>query len=88
MARKERQVSDIHRKKSKVRLMSERTSRANGRRSAIPSKVEHGFARQKGPMHFFIHTIGQVRAEVKIGMANLVYNLTRLVWYQGRGVPA
>lgn len=39
-------------------------------------------------MHFFIRTIGLVHAEVKIGMANLVYNLTRLVWHQGRGVLA
>ncbi|MEC5293889.1 MULTISPECIES: transposase, partial [unclassified Aurantimonas] len=81
-------VSDIHRKKPKGRPMSERTSRANGRRSAIRSKVEHVFARQKGPMRLFIRTIGLVRAKVKIGMANLVYNLTRLVWHQGRGAPA
>lgn len=58
--------SDIHRKKPKGRPMSERTSRANGRRSAIRSKVEHVFARQKGPMGAFIRTIGIVRAEAKI----------------------
>ncbi|KQT63316.1 MULTISPECIES: IS5 family transposase [unclassified Aureimonas] len=81
-------VSDIHRKKPKGRAMSERTSRANGRRSKVRSAVEHVFARQKGPMKLFIRTIGIVRAEVKIGMANLAYNLTRFVWHQGRGVPA
>ncbi|KKN63304.1 hypothetical protein LCGC14_0503100 [marine sediment metagenome] len=58
-------VSDIHRKKPKGRPMSERISRANGRRSTIRSKVEHVFARQKGPMRFFIRTIGIVRAQVK-----------------------
>ena len=62
-------VSDIHRKKPKGRPMSQRTSRANGRRSAVRSKVEHVFARQKGPMRLFIRTIGLVRAKVKIGMA-------------------
>ncbi|MER0239597.1 IS5/IS1182 family transposase, partial [Fulvimarina sp. MAC8] len=61
---------------------------ANGRRSAIRSKVEHVFARQKGPMGAFIRTIGIVRAEAKIGMVNLAYNLTRFVWHQGRGAPA
>lgn len=81
-------VSDIHSKKPKGRPMSERISRANGRRSAIHSMVEHVFARQKGPMRLFIRTIGIVRAEVKIGMANLAYNLTRFVWHEGRGVPA
>ncbi len=81
-------VSDIHRKKPKGRPMSQRTSRANGRRSAVRSKVEHVFARQKGPMRLFIRTIGLVRAKVKIGMVNLAYNLTRLVWHQGRGAPA
>ena len=39
-------------------------------------------------MRLFIRTIGLVRAKVKIGMANLAYNLTRLVWHQGRGAPA
>lgn len=80
--------SDIHRRKPKGSPMSERTSRANGRRSAIRSKVEHVFARQKGPMDAFIRTIGIVRADVKIGMVNLAYNLTSLVWQEGKGAPA
>ncbi|MEX6505033.1 hypothetical protein [Jiella sp. M17.18] len=81
-------VSDIHRRKPNGRPMSERTSRANGRRSRIRSAIEHVFARQKGPMARFVRTIGIVRAEMKIGMANLAYNLTRLVWQQGRRAPA
>ena len=81
-------ISDIHRKKPKGRPMTERTCRANGRRSRVRSAVEHDFARQKGPMALFVRTIGIVRAETKIGMANLAYNLTRFVWHQGRGVPA
>jgi IS5 family transposase len=81
-------VSDIHRKKPKGRPMGERTSRANGRRSKVRSAVEHVFARQKGPMALFVRTIGIMRAEARIGMANLAYNLMRFVWQQGRGVPA
>ena len=80
-------VSDIHRRKPKGRPMNERTSRANGRRSRIRSAIDV-FARQKGPMALFVRTIGIVRAEAKIGMTNLAYNLTRLVWHQGRGAPA
>ena len=35
-----------------------------------------------------VRTIGLVRARTKIGMANLVYNFTRLGWLQGRTAPA
>ena len=81
-------VSDIHHKKPKGRAMSERMSRANGRRSKVRSAIEHVFARQKGPMGLFVRTIGIVRARAKIGIANLAYNLMRYVWHEGRGVPA
>jgi hypothetical protein len=37
--------------------------------------VEHVFARQKGPMGMFIRTIGLARATMKIGLANLTYNM-------------
>ncbi|MCB8839494.1 hypothetical protein [Aurantimonas sp. VKM B-3413] len=39
-------------------------------------------------MAMFVRTIDIVRAEVEIGMANLAYNLTHLVWQQGRSAPA
>jgi len=81
-------VSDIHQKKPTGRPMSERMSRANGRRSKVRSAIEHVFARQKGPMRLFVRTIGIVRAKMKIGMANLAYNLSRYVWHEGRSVPA
>ena len=31
-------------------------------------------------MGLFVRTIGIARAKTKIGMANLVYNMRRLVW--------
>jgi len=80
--------SDIHRKKPKGKPMSERTARANARRSTIRSGVEHVFAHEKGPMGLVIRTIGIVRAEIKIGMANLAYNFRRFVWHQGRAASA
>ena len=42
---------------------------------------------QKSRMGLFIRTIGIARARTRIGMANLVYNLTRFVWHQGRTAP-
>jgi len=41
--------------------------------------VEHVFARQKGPMGLFVRTIGMARATVKIGLANIAYNMKRAV---------
>jgi IS5 family transposase len=35
-------------------------------------------------MGLFVRTIGLARAKVKIGMANLVYNIRRLVWQERR----
>ena len=42
--------------------------------------VEHIFAMQKDKMELFIRTIGIGRATMKIGMANIVYNVKRLVF--------
>lgn len=81
-------VSDIHHKKPKNRPMSEATSRANGRRSKVRAFVEHVFARQKAQMKLTVRTIGIERARVKIGMANIVYNLSRYVWHRRRSAPA
>ena len=81
-------VSRIHRKKPKGRPMPERTRRANARKSMVRSRVEHVFAHQKGLMGVVVRTIGIARATVKIGLANLVYNIRRLVWLSGRAVPA
>jgi len=80
--------SQIHRKKPKGKAMPRRTARANARKSAVRSAVEHVFARQKGPMGLFIRTIGMARARTKIGLANLLYNMQRMVWLTGQAAPA
>jgi IS5 family transposase len=68
--------------------MPERTRRANARKSTAHSKVEHVFARQKGPMRMIVRTIGIARAKVKIGLTNLAYNMRRLVWLSRRTASA
>jgi IS5 family transposase len=73
-------VSRIHRKKPPRRPMPEATRRANAIKSKVRSGVEHVFAVQKDKMDLFIRTVGIARATVKIGMANLVYNMRRLVY--------
>jgi len=81
-------VSDIHQKKPKGRPMSEAMARANGRRSKIRSRIEHVFAHQKARMGLFVRTIGIARATMKIGMANLAYNITRYVWHEKKAAAA
>ena len=72
--------SHIHRKKPRGRPMPPHISRTNGKRSAIRAHIEHIFACQKAKMGLFIRTIGLARAKMKIGLANLVYNMKRLTW--------
>jgi transposase, IS5 family len=73
-------VSHIHRKKPKGRAMPETIRRANNAKSKIRARVEYVFAQQKDRMGLFIRTIGIARATTKIGMANLVYNIKRLIF--------
>ncbi len=75
-------VSRVHRKKPKGKPMSEARRRANSVKSKVRSCVEHVFAAQKDRMDLFIRTIGIARATTKIGMANLVYNIKRLLFLQ------
>ena len=81
-------VSRIHRKKPPGRPMPVNVARANGVKSKVRSAVEHVFARQKGPMALVVRTVGLARATVKIGLANLAYNMRRAVWLTRRALPA
>ena len=67
-------------RKPQGKPMPARTAKANGRKSQVRAAVEHVFARQKGPMALVVRTIGIARASVKIGLANLVYNMNRATW--------
>ena len=73
-------VSRIHRKKPPGKPMPKNVASANSAKSKVRAAVEHVFARQKGPMALMVRTIGLARASVKIGLANLVYNMNRIVW--------
>ena len=77
-------TSRIHRRKPTGKPMPRATARANARKSSIRAVVEHVFAHQK--MHFglFIRTIGLARAEAKLTLANLAYNMNRLIFHERR----
>ena len=67
--------------------MPVRTSRANAKKSAIRAHIEHVFAEQKARMSLFVRTIGIGRATTKIGLANLLYNMRRLIWLERQALP-
>ena len=83
-----RVILPIHRKKPKGKPMPERTRIANAQKSKVRSAVEHVFAHQKGLMGLVVRTIGLQRARIKIGLANLAYNMRRFVWLQLRPIKA
>ena len=75
-------VSRIHRKKPKGQPMPKASARANARKSAIRARVEHVFAHQKNRFGLFIRTLK--RAEAKLTLANLAYNMDRLIFHERR----
>jgi transposase, IS5 family len=77
-------VSRIHRKKPKGKPMPDRMRIGNAQKSKVRSAVEHVFAHQKGLMGLCVRTIGIARANVKIGLANLAYNMRRFVWLRAK----
>ena len=72
--------SRIHRKGSRGRALNAREKEANRKRSKVRARVEHVFAQQSNRL---VRTIGQARAEVKIGLMNMVCNMRRLAWLAG-----
>ena len=76
-------TSHVHRKKPKGKPMPEHIKRGNNTRSRHRAPVEHVYAVQKNIMDLAINTVGIARAKTKIGMANIAYNMRRLVQIKG-----
>lgn len=77
-------VSRIHRRKPKGKPMPAHIRRGNATKSRVRARVEHVFAHQKAVMGLIIRTIGIKRAEVRITLANLAYNMHRLIFHERR----
>ena len=75
-------TSRIHRRKPAGKPMPPATARANGEEVLRPRPVEHVFAHQKNRFGLFIRTIGLARAEAKLTLANIAYNLDRLIFHE------
>jgi hypothetical protein len=54
----------------------------------VRSALKHVFAWHKESMALAVRTIGIARARVKIGIANLAYNMHRYIWPNSKATPA
>ncbi|MGV4858540.1 transposase, partial [Acetobacter senegalensis] len=75
-------VSKAHRKKPHLKLMPRHIQRSNARKSVIRSRVEHVFADQKSQTGLFVRTVGITRATMRVGLANIVYNMRRFIFLE------
>jgi transposase, IS5 family len=72
--------SRIHRRATRNHPLSQAQEQANRRKSKVRSRIEHVFGAQATAQGGrLVRTIGIVRARVKVGLANLAYNIRRLV---------
>jgi transposase, IS5 family len=71
--------SQICEKGSRCHPLTEEQKTNHRNQSKVRARVEHLFGAQNQMGGHFVRTIGRARATVKIGMMNLVYNMTRLV---------
>ena len=72
-------TSQICEKGSRSHPLSETQKSDNHKKSKVRSRVEHVFGAQAQMGGHWVRTIGLLRAKIKIGMMNLVYNMMRLV---------
>lgn len=81
-------VPQFQRPKPRGRAMPPHIARGNATRAQVRVAIEHVFAAQKCRLGLLIRTIGLARATTKLGLANLVTNMRRLVWFELRPQPA
>lgn len=72
-------LSQIHEKGVRGTPLSEAQKESNKIKSKTRARVEHVFGSQAQMGGHVVRTIGKLRAAIKIGLMNLVYNMRRLV---------
>lgn len=79
------QNSRIHRRAYRNKPLSECQKKANVTRSRVRAKVEHIFGHMVTSMGgLMIHTIGLARAQVKITLKNIAYNMKRFTFFEAK----
>ena len=83
--------SQICEKGARGHPLTEAQKASNKNQSKVRARVEHVFGAQAQMGGHIVRTIGLLRAQVNIGMMNLVYNMVRLgqlLRREGRSAPA
>jgi IS5 family transposase len=80
--------SKVHFRRKPGRDLPPSQKKANRARSKVRSAVETVFAAEKHVFGLFVRSIGIARATTRIGLANLVYNVRRYLWIDGRAASA
>lgn len=71
-------INQVHERGYKNRPLTEQQKETNREKSKVRARVEHIFGFVENSMNrSLIRTIGMARAQAKIGMMNIVYNLSR-----------
>lgn len=81
-------VPHLQRPKPRGKAMPPHMVRGNASRARVRVAVEHVFAAQKCRLGLVIRSVGLARATARLGLANLVTNMRRLVWLEARLAPA
>jgi transposase, IS5 family len=81
-------VPHLQRPKPRGKPMPSHLARGNASRARVRVAIEHVFAAQKCRLGLVIRSVGLARATARLGLANLVTNLTRLAWFALRPQPA
>ncbi len=79
---------EFQRAKPRRRPMPAHIARGNAARARVRGLVEHVFATEKRRMGLIVRCVGLARATARITLANLAYNMRRLVWIEERAVRA
>jgi IS5 family transposase len=78
----------FQRAKPRGKAMPPHLMRGNASRARVRVAIEHVFAAQKCRLGLVIRSVGLARATARLGLANLVTNMRRLVWFAARETPA
>ena len=78
-------VSHIHERAYRNRPLTEEQKESNRERSKVRAKVEHVFGTWVNSMGGkLMRSIGKQSVKASIGLKNLVYNLKRYVFWEGK----
>jgi IS5 family transposase len=80
-------VSQFQRPKPRGKPMPSNLRRGNATRARVRVAIEHVFAAQKCRFGLVVRSVGLARATTRLGLANLVTNMRRLVWFETRAAP-